>query len=77
MNEKWAEFWNSALGKGILAVLRNALITVAGLLISGLITVFTGADIDPTAKLLIVGALKIIDELLHKTGVAVKGITRF
>lgn len=74
---KWNEFWSSPLGKGILAVLRNVVITAAGLLVSGLITTITGADLDPTLKLVIVGALKVADELLHKTGVAVKGLTRF
>jgi hypothetical protein len=74
---KWQAFWASPLGNGIKAVLRNVLITAAGLAISGLITVFTGAEIDPTVKLLVVGALKVIDELLHKTGIAEKGLTRF
>ena len=74
---KWQAFWASALGNGIKAVLRNVLITAAGLLVTSLITLFTGAEIDPTVKLLVVGALKVVDELLHKTGIAEKGLTRF
>jgi hypothetical protein len=77
MASKWKEFWASPLGNGIKAILRNVLITAAGLLITSLITLFTGAEIDPTVKLLVVGALKVIDELLHKTGIAEKGLTRF
>jgi hypothetical protein len=60
-----------------MAVLRNALITAAGLAISELITVFTGADLDPTVKLIVIAVLKLADELLHKTGIATKGLTRF
>jgi hypothetical protein len=74
---KWQEFWASPLGKGVMAVLRNALITAAGLAISGLLTLITGAELDPTVKLVVIAVLKMADELLHKTGIATKGLTRF
>jgi hypothetical protein len=74
---KWQEFWASPLGKGVMAVLRNALIAAAGLAISGLISVISGAELDPTLELVIIAVLKMADELLHKTGVATKGLTRF
>jgi hypothetical protein len=70
-------FLETPLGKGIVTTVRNAVIAMAGLIVSDLITLFTGADIDPTTKLIIIGALKIVDEGLHKTGIAEKGITRF
>jgi hypothetical protein len=74
---KWQEFWASPLGKGVMAVLRNALITAAGLVVSGLVTLITGAELDPTVKLVVIAVLKLADELLHKTGIATKGLTRF
>jgi hypothetical protein len=74
---KWQEFWASPLGKGVMAVLRNALITAAGLVVSGLVTLITGAELDPTVKLVVIAVLKMADELLHKTGIATKGLTRF
>lgn len=77
MASKWQEFWSSSIGKGVLAVLRNAVLVAAGLVISGLIPLITGADIDPNVKLVIIAALKLVDEMLHKTGVAQKGLTRF
>jgi len=75
--EWWFEFWSGPLGKGITAIVRNAVIVALGLIVSGLVTLFTNADIDPTTKILIIGALKAIDELLHKTGIAERGLTRF
>jgi hypothetical protein len=37
----------------------------------------SGSELSEVTKLFIIGALKVIDEYLHKTGLAEKGITRF
>jgi hypothetical protein len=70
-------FFETPLGKGILTALRNAVIVGAGVLVSALIETFTGAEMDATIKLIIIGALKLVDEELHKTGIAKQGLTRF
>ena len=75
--EWWFFFWQSPLGKGIISIFRNGAIGMGGLIVSELVTLFTNTEMEPMTKLLIIGSLKIIDELLHKTGVAEKGITRF
>lgn len=77
MAESWKKFWDSPIGKGLLAILRNAAIVAAGLIVTGLVTLVTGADIDPMVKAIIIVVLKQIDEFLHKTGIAEKGLTRF
>lgn len=74
---KIKEFLESDFGKGIIAILRNAVIVALGLIVSGLITLVSGMELSEVTKLLIVGALKMVDEYLHKTGLASKGITRF
>lgn len=71
------DFFETPLGKGIITTLRNAALAAAGIIVSELITLFTGSDLEPTTKLIIIGALKLLDEGLHKTGIAEKGLTRF
>ena len=77
MQSKWQEFWSSPFGKGLLAVLRNVLIVAVGLLVTGLLEYFTTAEMNPVIQMLVIAGLKLIDELLHKTGVAERGLTRF
>ena len=68
---------DSSLGKGLVTLLRNAALAAAGLIVVGLIELVGGLQLDPSIKLMIVASLKVVDELLHKTGVAEKGLTRF
>jgi hypothetical protein len=75
--KKITDFLNSDFGKGLVAILRNAVIVALGLIISGLVTLISGSELSEVTKLFIIGALKVIDEYLHKTGLAEKGITRF
>ena len=75
--KKITEFLNSDFGKGLVAILRNAVIVALGLIISGLVTLISGSELSEVTKLFIIGTLKVIDEYLHKTGLAEKGITRF
>jgi hypothetical protein len=75
--KKITDFLNSDFSKGLVAILRNAVIVALGLIISGLVTLISGSELSEVTKLFIIGALKVIDEYLHKTGLAEKGITRF
>ena len=70
-------FLETPLGKGMITTLRNGALAGGGLIVSEMIVLFTGTEMDPFTKLIIIGALKIIDEGLHKTGIATKGLTRF
>ena len=68
---------DSSLGKGLVTLLRNAALAAAGLIVTGLIELVGGLQLDPSIKLMVVASLKVIDEILHKTGIAEKGLTRF
>jgi hypothetical protein len=75
---KWLkEFSETSLGIGIITTLRNAVIAIGGLVIAEVIGMVSGSALSPEMKLIVVGVLKLIDEGLHKTGVAEKGLTRF
>ena len=74
---KIKEFLETDFGKGLIGIVRNAVIVALGLVVSGLITLVSGMELSEVTKLFIVGALKVVDEYLHKTGLAEKGITRF
>lgn len=75
------KFFETELGqkiiRGVVAILRNGVLVAAGLIITNLIAFAGSLQLDPTIQWIVVGALKAIDELLHKTGVAEKGIVRF
>ncbi len=75
--KKIKKFLETPFGKGLIAILRNGVIVFAGFAVSEVITLISGMEMDETTKLIIIGALKIVDEGLHKTGVAEKGLTRF
>lgn len=75
--KKIVNFLNSDFGKGIVAILRNAVIVALGLIVSELVVLISGSQLSEVTKLFIIGTLKVIDEYLHKTGLAEKGITRF
>lgn len=63
--------------KGLISLLRNAVLGAIGVILSGLIDLIPTLDLGPTETFLVVGFIKLIDETLHKTGVAVRGIARF
>jgi hypothetical protein len=71
------KFLESPFGKGLVAILRNAVIVAAGLILTELPTLISGMEMDPFVRALVIGLIKIVDETLHKTGVAEKGLTRF
>jgi len=71
------KFFKTDFGNGILAIIRNGAIIAIGFIVTGLITLVSGAQISEVYKLIIIGLLKMIDEYLHKTGLVEKGITRF
>ena len=71
------KFFETPFGKGLLTILRNAVIVVLGFVVSELINLIPGIEMNETAKVVVIALLKLIDEGLHKTGIAVKGITRF
>jgi len=75
--KKLKAFLGTPVGKGIITILRNTVIGAFGFIVSELIVLFTGLEMNLTMKIFVVGGLKLIDEILHKTGVAEKGITRF
>lgn len=75
--EYWFLFWDSPTGKGIKEALRWAVLGFFSLLIDGLIENFTKMETPPEAMPLILLALRFIDSMLHKSGVAERGITRF
>lgn len=77
---KIKEFWNSLPKKfrnGLISLLRNAVIGFAGVVLAGLVDLVPSLELSETATLIIIGVLKLLDETLHKTGIAEKGITRF
>lgn len=74
--KKIEEFYNSKNGQSIMVLLRSALFLVLGYVIDGLINIFTTTD-QTTTVVAVTIFLKLVDEILHKSGLAEKGISRF
>lgn len=74
--KKIEKFYNSKLGQSIAELLRWVLFGAIGLIVDGLIVIFTE---QPTSNLsfFILFGLRFVDAILHKSGLAEKGISRF
>lgn len=74
--KKIEKFYNSKLGQSIAELLRWVLFGAIGLIVDGLIIIFTE---QPTSNLsfFILFGLRFVDAILHKSGLAEKGISRF
>ncbi len=75
--EWWYEFWQGPLGKVILEALRWAVLGALSLFIQKVLELIPGANLDPNFAFYLTAGLRFVDGLLHKSGVAQKGLTRF
>ncbi len=70
------KFLDSKLGQGVIEVSRWAVLAFVSVLLDGLINLFTTTDQTSTIVALTL-VLRLIDSVLHKSGYAEKGLTRF
>jgi hypothetical protein len=71
------DYWDTPLGKVIIEAGRWAVLGAVSLFITKLIDLVPGANIDPNLQYFLLLGLKMLDSMLHKSGVAKKGIVRF
>lgn len=74
--KKIVKFYNSKLGQSIAELLRWVLFGAIGLIVDGLIVIFTDQP-ESNLTLYILFGLRFIDAILHKSGLLEKGISRF
>lgn len=74
---KKLNFVKSKLGKLLLEALRWAVLAFVSLVVMKLLELLPGAELSPEVTLLLTAALRLVDKLLHESGVAEKGLTRF
>ena len=81
--EFWFEFWNSPLGKGLTEILRwgaSALVSQLLIILSEILSrVLTFLPtLEQTIGIVVLTMLvRALDAILHKSGIAERGIVRF
>lgn len=71
------KFIESKLGKMIIEILRWGVLAFASTVITKSLEFIPGLNLDQNTELYLTMTLRFVDSLLHKSGVAEKGITRF
>ena len=71
------KFMETPFAKGVLEALRWAVLGAVSLFVEKLIELIPGMNLDANFVVILTAVLRLIDSLLHKSGVAEKGIVRF
>ena len=71
------KFLESPLGKGVLEAGRWALLAFVSTFVTRALDLVPGLELDPALAFKLTAFLRFADLLLHKSGVAEKGLVRF
>ncbi len=70
-------YLDTPIGKMIVEALRWSVLAFFSTLVTKMIELVPGSDVDPQLAVYLTLFLRFLDAALHKSGVAEKGLTRF
>lgn len=68
---------DNPLGKAVLESLRWGLMAFVAVVVKTLLNEIPQLELDPSFTILLTASLRFADAILHKSGVAQKGLVRF